>query len=88
MNDPKRIDFIIDLLRERWKKSPDLRLGQLVWSLAKQYNEDSDAFYVEDDSILAALLIVSSPLTAKDIRRGRELARELGLETGEGGDEN
>jgi hypothetical protein len=30
MRDPARIDRICDLLKELWKKNPDLRLGQLL----------------------------------------------------------
>lgn len=32
--DPTRIDQIVDLLREAWKKNPDLRLCQLISNCA------------------------------------------------------
>lgn len=30
MRDPARIDKICDIIRDVWKKSPDMRLGQLI----------------------------------------------------------
>ena len=48
MRDPKRIDRIIEKLREAWKIVPDWRLGQLVSNL--QGPGVQDVFFLEDDS--------------------------------------
>lgn len=53
--DPARIDPMLDKLRELWHKSPDLRLGQLVYNLAQPVGgfPERDVFYVEDDAMIA-----------------------------------
>jgi len=50
MRDINRIDEIIEALRECWKQSPDLRLGQLIYNLNKSGNRD--VFIPEDDKWL------------------------------------
>jgi len=46
MRDPKRIDRMLKLVEKVWKKSPDLRLTQLIMNtLAINY----DPYYIEDD---------------------------------------
>lgn len=48
MRDPKRIDRIVEQIRELWKKYPDMRLGQMM-AFIKSLNEGPmDGFYVED----------------------------------------
>lgn len=57
--DPARIDRVLALLREAWLKSPDQRLGQLVYNVGRGADMRDDAasppevwrdlFYVEDD---------------------------------------
>lgn len=48
MRDPNRIPIIISKLQSLWEKNPDLRLTQLLWTVAKcQYV----FFFVEDDYI-------------------------------------
>lgn len=49
MRDPKRIDKIINKLRDLWKTYPDLRLGQLIRNLTP---EDRSTFYMEDEELL------------------------------------
>ncbi|AKA70149.1 DUF1040 family protein [Clostridium scatologenes] len=48
MRDEKRIDVLLELLREYWSKNPDLRLGQILSIAAK----DIDTFYIEDDKVI------------------------------------
>ncbi|WPC42943.1 hypothetical protein [Clostridium sp. JS66] len=50
MRDIKRIDILLDLLREYWSKNPDLRLGQILNIVASV--EDVDVFYLEDDKVI------------------------------------
>ena len=47
MRDPKRIDKVLKVLGDNWKKLPDLRLGQLICNV--QSAAGDDLFYVEDD---------------------------------------
>jgi hypothetical protein len=47
--DPKRIDRMVGLLRQRWHEAPDLRLGQLVVNVAAR--SGVSAFYLEDYSM-------------------------------------
>ena len=49
--DPARIPVVIQKLQELWTKYPDLRLGQLMSTVADHY----DMFYMEDDKLLEAL---------------------------------
>ena len=51
MRYPERIDEIIEELRICWKKYPDMRLGQLIWSLNKSKYR-VDVFQPEDDAWL------------------------------------
>lgn len=46
MRDPKRIDRVVEALRVAWKKTPDLRLAQLLICLM---GEPGDPWHVEDD---------------------------------------
>jgi len=55
--DPRRIQVILDALKEVWEKSPDLRLGQLVVNAAGQHARHGDVFYVEDDVMLEGILL-------------------------------
>lgn len=47
MRNPKRIDKIIELLREAWHKEPDQRLGQFVSNLLG--TGPQDVFFPEDE---------------------------------------
>jgi uncharacterized protein YihD (DUF1040 family) len=53
MRDPKRIKRICDLLRKRWSKSPDLRMGQFLANFV--YGHHVDIFFQEDDETEARL---------------------------------
>lgn len=60
MRNPKRIDPLIEELREFWKAHPDWRLGQLVEN-AYSYaggRYAPDAFYMEDETFLEGLKIM------------------------------
>lgn len=50
MRNPERIDPVLELVAEKWRQHPDLRLGQLLWEVA-----GDDPFHLEDDE-LARLL--------------------------------
>jgi len=47
MRDPKRIEPILELLKEAWNLVPDWRLGQLVSNLLG--NGPQDVFHPEDE---------------------------------------
>jgi uncharacterized protein YihD (DUF1040 family) len=49
MRDPKRIEKVLNLLRNKWYEYPDLRLGQLMVNLTP---EEKDLFYLEDDDLM------------------------------------
>ena len=51
MRDPKRIDYIIELIKQIWKKNPDLRLCQLIGNCF----EPGDNYNVEDDILISML---------------------------------
>lgn len=53
MRDPNRIEPMLEELGRLWKQTPDLRLGQLVVSMALK--RDIDAFYIEDDKMFASI---------------------------------
>jgi len=45
MRDPKRIDRILKLIEDIWKKMPDMRLGQLLYNFAEF---EGDIYNYED----------------------------------------
>ena len=47
MRDIERIDKVLKVLGDNWKKLPDLRFGQLICNM--QSAAGDDLFYVEDD---------------------------------------
>jgi len=51
MRELERIDRILGLIRDQWKASPDLRLGQVMYWLVVKSNltTKADPFYVEDE---------------------------------------
>ena len=55
MRDPKRIDYILNLLKQGWEKHPDMRLGQMI-EIFKHYMVVDDLFYVEDDKFAQAII--------------------------------
>ena len=52
MRNPARIDPILRLIGEAWKRSPDLRLGQIIVNAVRPVDPCSEVFYVEDDILL------------------------------------
>jgi uncharacterized protein YihD (DUF1040 family) len=48
---PKRIKKILKKVKKLWKKSPDLRFGQLIFNLMRESNQ----FYLEDDNFVKIL---------------------------------
>ena len=52
MRNPKRIDPILELIKEIWHKYPDLRLTQLIMNALKIAG---DPYYIEDDKLQKAL---------------------------------
>lgn len=51
MRDPKRIDIILKLIKNAWKKNPDYRLMQLIGNCF----DAGDLYYVEDDNLKESL---------------------------------
>jgi hypothetical protein len=49
MRDPKRIKIITKLLKKAWKTKPHMRLGQLLYAIAKL--EQVDLYYMEDGQL-------------------------------------
>lgn len=54
MRNPERIDTILDLIEDIWRKYPDLRLGQLLINVIGTHMENN-LFYYEDDSLIRDL---------------------------------
>jgi uncharacterized protein YihD (DUF1040 family) len=54
--DPVRIDEMLELLGKLWKRHPDLRLGQLIFSLVNPSAPCSEIFNREDDKLKEAML--------------------------------
>jgi hypothetical protein len=48
MRDPARIDQMLELLREVWTRSPDLRLGQLIVNAVRPSDPCPEVFSIED----------------------------------------
>jgi hypothetical protein len=55
MRDPARIDPMLDLVREVWTRSPDLRLGQLIVNAVRPGEPCPEVFSIED-TVLARRL--------------------------------
>lgn len=66
MRDPKRIDEVLEKIKEYWELNPDFRLGQALCYMSFLSHGDADPFYLEDDK----LLIVLNDLIAS--RKGAE----------------
>ena len=50
MRNPARIDIVLKVIGECWKKVPDWRFGQLVCNLQKMAGHD--LFYMEDEDFM------------------------------------
>ncbi len=55
MRDIKRIEPLLDKLKELWLSSPDLRFGQMIYILQQQ--SKIDLFNIEDDEWLKIINI-------------------------------
>jgi uncharacterized protein YihD (DUF1040 family) len=64
MQDPKRIDSILEQLRTIWQQEPDLRLGQLIVIATKPSESRLEVFNIEDERLAAGLAEYSSILSA------------------------
>lgn len=53
MRDPKRIDKILDRIKDIWHRHPDMRFGQLLINL--QVVPDGPVWHQEDDKVEALL---------------------------------
>jgi uncharacterized protein YihD (DUF1040 family) len=51
MRDSKRMDIVLNLLKEYWILNPDLRFGQIV-GLLQNDTIDDDLFNVEDEDLM------------------------------------
>jgi hypothetical protein len=49
--DPKRIDRMVELLREAWQLCPDERLTQLVINATDTHHDCGPVYYFEDDKM-------------------------------------
>ena len=49
--DPKRIDRVVELLREAWHLMPDSRLTQLVMVVSDKPQDAAALWHVEDDGM-------------------------------------
>lgn len=63
MRDPKRIDPIIDRIRNFWKAYPELRLGQILTNAIGGKFDDSKLFYIEDDVLEKVLIAYEKKVT-------------------------
>lgn len=66
MRDIKRIDRILDMLKEEWKKSPDQRFYQFLINNGLM-NDDFHFWHIEDDKIEEHIKKLS-----KDKKKGKK----------------
>ncbi|KLD69318.1 hypothetical protein Y887_17500 [Xanthomonas pisi DSM 18956] len=57
MRDPARIDQVLALLEEVWRRDPDLRLGQLIYNAARLREPQLFEVFSIEDSMLQEGLI-------------------------------
>lgn len=70
MRDPARIDAMLTLLGQVWRKSPDLRLGQLVVCATRPAQLCPEVFCIEDDRLAEGLRELLARLDSIDKQRG------------------
>jgi uncharacterized protein YihD (DUF1040 family) len=54
MRDVKRIDPLLNLIKKEWVKTPDLRLGQLLYTVCWKNGvslDEKEIFNIEDDEL-------------------------------------
>jgi hypothetical protein len=54
MRDERRIDGMLEIIRELWKRNPDLRLGQLLLNAASVHCPA--LFYLEDEELSSRIV--------------------------------
>ena len=64
MRDPKRIECVLNTVREVWEKVPDYRLGQLLAVAA----ESPDLFSIEDTDLQHRLAKLSEQISRGERR--------------------
>lgn len=79
MRDPKRIDEILNELREVWMANPDLRLGQLVVNVVKPKEPTPEVFYIEDDEFRGRLRFLSTEEQKMQIKPIKTSAEHLAV---------
>ena len=58
MRDPERIPIILDLIKHKWEKNPDLRFGQFIWNLLSGiWDTTEPRFFYLDDGTLEDILL-------------------------------
>lgn len=62
MRDPNRIPLVLKAVADFWATCPDVRLGQLLWILAKD-----DPFYMEDHELLQKIWTLNKDTTNGDL---------------------
>jgi hypothetical protein len=70
MRDPSRIDAMLTLLGQVWRKSPDLRLGQLVVCATRPAQPCPEVFHMEDDRLAEGLRELLARLDTAEKPRG------------------
>lgn len=70
MRDPARIEAMLTLLGQVWRKSPDLRLGQLVVCATRPAQPCPEVFCIEDDRLAEGLRELLARLESIDKQRG------------------
>lgn len=55
MRDPRRIEQILQVIREIWEREPDLRLGQIVVNAIRPIEPCPEIFAAEDGDLLEGL---------------------------------
>jgi hypothetical protein len=69
MRDPRRIEQILDVIREIWEREPDLRLGQIVVNAIRPGEPCPQIFGAEDDELLKGLREYVRLVQANDAKR-------------------
>lgn len=55
MRDPARIEVLLDLIADIWRRHPDYRLTQLLINVANPSDPCPEVYYLEDDKLAEKL---------------------------------
>ena len=58
MRDPKRIQPMLDLIKQIWERSPDLRLGQLISNATVDVDDEDRLYHIEDEELAEKLKVL------------------------------